>query len=162
MNESLQPKPPAGVIRWLLHLPAYFYRARLGLLLGHRFLLLTHLGRTSGRRYQTVLEILQYDEDSEESIVMAGWGRATQWLQNVQADHAVEIQVGRTAYPPVWRIVGLDEARWTLREYLDRNRRGGPIIRRVLGGMLGWPFDGSDAALNRAIEQLPLVGFRPR
>jgi hypothetical protein len=105
---------------------------------------------------------LRYDEDSEESIVMAGWGRATQWLQNVEAGKALEIQVGRTAYPPVWRIVGLDEARWTLREYLYRNRRGGPIIRSVLGGMLGWPFDGNDAALNRAIEQLQLVGIRPR
>lgn len=93
---------------------------------------------------------------------MAGWGRATQWLQNVEAGKALEIQVGRTAYPPVWRIVGLDEARWTLREYLYRNRRGGPIIRSVLGGMLGWPFDGNDAALNRAIEQLQLVGIRPR
>ena len=96
--------------------------------------LLTQLGRTSGRRYQTVVE----------------------------AGKALEIQVGRTAYPPVWRIVGLDEARWTLREYLYKNRRGGPIIRSVLGGMLGWPFDGSDAALNRAIEQLQLVGVRPR
>lgn len=49
---------PAGAFRWLLHAPVWLYRARLGFLLGQRFLLITHVGRSSGRRYQTVVEVV--------------------------------------------------------------------------------------------------------
>jgi len=37
--------------------------------LGHEFLLLTHVGRRSGRVHQTVLKVLRYDPETGESIV---------------------------------------------------------------------------------------------
>jgi hypothetical protein len=43
-----QPAPPHGVLRALLSLPVHLYHARLGFLLGHRFLLLVHTGRRTG------------------------------------------------------------------------------------------------------------------
>src|SRR5215212_2285634 len=40
---------PAGALRLAFRLPIYLYRLDLGWLLGHRFLLLVHRGRESGR-----------------------------------------------------------------------------------------------------------------
>jgi hypothetical protein len=38
---------PAGAFKALLKTPVWLYRGRLGFLMGHRFLLITHLGRQS-------------------------------------------------------------------------------------------------------------------
>jgi hypothetical protein len=50
---------PTGWVRALLRLPILLYRLHLGWLLGHRFLLLTHVGRKSGLQRRTVLEVVR-------------------------------------------------------------------------------------------------------
>jgi hypothetical protein len=51
--------PHRGALRYFFA-PVSLYRLHLGWLLGHRFLLLTHTGRRSGLRRQTVLEVMEY------------------------------------------------------------------------------------------------------
>jgi deazaflavin-dependent oxidoreductase (nitroreductase family) len=157
-----QPAPPTGALRALLGLPVLLYHAHLGLLLGHRFLLLVHTGRKTGLHRETVLEVVRYDPVTRESVVAAGWGRRTGWLHNVEAGLAHEVWTGRDRFAPTYRIVLPDEAERLFADYERRNRFIGPIIRAVLSRLLGWRYDGTTAARRRAIEQLPLVGFRPR
>src|SRR5262249_46992186 len=68
MTPTTDTPTPRGLLRFVLHLPVYVYRARLDVLLGHRFLLLVHRGHRSGRRYETVLEVLHYNPVTDESI----------------------------------------------------------------------------------------------
>jgi len=49
--------PVRGPLRMLLRLPIWLYRLQLGWLQGERGLMLTHIGRSSGRVRQTVLEV---------------------------------------------------------------------------------------------------------
>jgi hypothetical protein len=51
-------------------LPIYLYRLDLGWLLGHRFLMLVHQGRRSGLLRETVLEVILYDPDTSQSVVL--------------------------------------------------------------------------------------------
>ena len=44
---------------YLFRAPVYLYRWHLGWMLGHRLLLLTHIGRRTGLRRQTVLEVVE-------------------------------------------------------------------------------------------------------
>lgn len=157
-----QPAPPGGILRTLLGLPVHLYDAGLGVLLGHRFLLLVHTGRKTGRRRETVLEVVRYDPTTSESVVAAGWGRRTGWLHNVEAGLAHEVRTGRTRFAPVYRILPPDEAEWTFADYERRNRLIGPVVRAVLSRLLGWHYDGTTAARRKAVEQLSIVGFRPR
>lgn len=157
-----QPAPPGGVLRMLLGLPVYLYHARLGILLGHRFLLLVHTGRKTGMHRETVLEVVRYDPTTLESIVAAGWGRKTGWLHNVEAGLAHEVWTGRQRFAPTYRILSPDEAEGLFADYERRNRLIGPLVRAVLSRLLGWHYDGTPAARRRAVEQLSLVGFRPR
>lgn len=63
---------PGKALRFALRLPLYLNRHDLGWMLGHRFLLLVHRGRKTGRARQTVLEVVLYDPDTQESVVMSG------------------------------------------------------------------------------------------
>ncbi|SEK55561.1 hypothetical protein [Nonomuraea pusilla] len=49
MDVVRRPDPPSGLRRALWRLPVHLYRAGLGRLLGGRLMLLTHVGRVSGR-----------------------------------------------------------------------------------------------------------------
>lgn len=143
-------------------MPVHLYHARLGALLGHRFLLLVHVGRRTGRRRETVLEVMRYDPATREAVVMAGWGRKSGWLHNVESGGAQEVQIGRDRYVPAHRILPPPEAERILAAYEQENRLAAPVVRNVLGRLLGWRYDGTPEARRRAVMQLPLVAFRPR
>ena len=92
------------ITRWLpsrpsralaLRLPSYIYRLRLGGLLGHRFLLLTHRRRKSGLTRRTPLEVLHYDPHSRESVVLSAWGKKADWYRNIEASPPLEVETGR-------------------------------------------------------------------
>ena len=158
----LQPTPPNGLLRFLLGLPVHLYHANLGFLLGRRFLLLVTIGGRTGRRRETVVEVMCYDPATREAIVMAGWGRRTGWLHNVEAGLARGVRIGRERYVPTHRVLGTDEAAAVLADYERRNRLAAPVVRGVIGHLVGWRYDGSPEARQRVVEQLRLVAFRPR
>ena len=92
---SLVRKPPRGIQRWFLRAPIFLYRIGLGGLLGNRFMLINHVGRKSGKVHQTVIEVVDYDSSSDTYYVVSGWGYKAQWVRNLCATPAIEIQVER-------------------------------------------------------------------
>jgi deazaflavin-dependent oxidoreductase (nitroreductase family) len=155
------PEPPRGVLRWLLGLPVVLYRVHLGFLLGHRFLVLVHAGRRTGRRHETPLEVIRYDPSTEEATVVAGWGRKTAWLYNVEAGLAREVWIGRVRYVPTVRPLEHDEAVAVLERYERHSGLPRSLVWAVLSRLLGWRYDGTPQARRRAAEQLPMLAFRP-
>jgi len=152
---------PGRVTRMLLRAPGHLYDWRCGWLLGHRFLRLTHIGRNSGRHYQTMLEVIRTEPALNEFLVLAGRGSAGDWYRNLQATPAVQVAIGRNRFRPVHRILNLDEAVATLADYERRNRWITPLIRKVLSWLVGWRYDGSNSARQRLVRELPIVAFRP-
>lgn len=156
-----QPAPPRGLLGWLLGLPVHLHRAHLGFLLGHRFLVLVHEGRRTGRRHETPLEVVSYDRAHREAIVAAGWGRKTQWLHNVEAGLAREVWIGRDRYAPEVRFLAAEEASAILKRYEQHSGLPKRLVRGVLSWLLGWRYDGSPEARLRAVTQMPMLGLRP-
>jgi len=156
-----QPAPPKGLLGFLLGLPRYLFRAHLGVLLGHRFLLLVHVGRRTGQRHETPLEVVRYEPASHEAVVAAAWGRKTQWLHNVEAGLAREVWISRERYRPTYRLLDVEEAASTLQRYEEHSGLPKALIRAVLSRALGWRYDGSAQARQRAVEQMTLLGLRP-
>jgi deazaflavin-dependent oxidoreductase (nitroreductase family) len=150
-----------GIGRWLLRAPTAIYAARAGRLLGHRFLLLRHLGRRSGRAHATVLEVLSWDGASREAIVMSGFGPRAQWLRNVLVAGEAEIEIGDERWAASVRSLGPSEAAAVLADYERRNRFALPIVRRVLSRLAGFKYDGSEGARRELVGRLPLVAFSP-
>jgi deazaflavin-dependent oxidoreductase (nitroreductase family) len=151
-----------GWLRVLFGAPRLLYEHRLGWVLGHRFLCLSHVGRRSGRKYRTVLEVIWYEPERPRLVVMSGFGEGADWLLNLQAAGFGEVETGRWRFVADHHRLAVDEAARVLAAYERRNRWLHPILRAMLSRLLGWPYDGSAAARRRAVEQLPLIEFVPR
>jgi deazaflavin-dependent oxidoreductase (nitroreductase family) len=123
--------------------------------------LLCHIGRRTGRRRKTVLEVVEYRREAQEAIVMSGFGPGAQWLRNLEAGGDLEVTIAGRRFAADYRLLSADEATQVLTGYLRRYRFIAPIIRLVLGRLLGWRFDGSPQQCRRAVMELPLIGFRP-
>jgi deazaflavin-dependent oxidoreductase (nitroreductase family) len=151
------PPKPKGLLKWGYTLPLYLYRWHLGWLVGHRFLMVTHLGRKTGRRRQTGLEVAHYDPATQECIGVAAWGEQTDWYRNLQAHPALEVQVGSTRYAPVQRFLTFEETWALLCDYQRAHPRG----LRVLLRFMGYGYHGSQEDLRAIAQAVRAVAFRP-
>ncbi len=139
----------------------YLYRWKCGWLLGRRFLLLIHHGRRTGRRHETVLEVVDYRSAGPEAVVISAFGPAD-WLRNIEArPDAVAVVIGSRHFAAVHRRLGAEEAVAAVKGYQQRNRLIAPLIRFALSRFLGWRYDGSDDHIRRLAAELPLIAFRP-
>lgn len=152
---------PSPILKRALRAPVALYGIGAGRLLGHRFLLLTHRGRRSGRLYRTMLEVVKWDPSIREAVVVSGFGPRSNWYRNVLADGgAVEVESAGLRFRPQVRRLESEEAIQVVAGYERRNRIVAPIVRRVLSWLAGFRYDGSEAARRRLVAALPLIAFR--
>ncbi|HET6547722.1 MAG TPA: nitroreductase family deazaflavin-dependent oxidoreductase [Solirubrobacter sp.] len=141
----------------LMRIPRPLYHRGWGWILGHTFLLITHSGRKTGKRRETVAMALKHHPETGEVVVCSAWGRNTEWIRNLRAAPALQIQVGRDSYAPQQRFLTEDEAVAVASEFRDRH----PHRVRLLSAILGWGDLGSDAAVRDFAHGRPFVAFRP-
>ena len=92
------PDPPHGLRSIPWRLPIWLYRLRLGWLLGHRALHLTHEGRVTNKPRWAVLEVIQYDASTGVHYVASGFGVKSDWYRNIRENPEVTIQTGGRTY----------------------------------------------------------------
>ena len=136
------------------------YRCGLGWLLGRRFLLLVHIGRRSGKRHETVLEIVEYRNDGRIAVVLSGFGAGADWFRNITAAPQTEVVIGTRRFSADHRVLDVNEAVGAWARYEQRHRFAGPLIRLVLNKLLGWRYTGSGEDRQRMAVQLPMIEFR--
>ena len=111
----------------------------------------------NGRRPQTVVEAVNYDPKTRVCQAVAGWGERTDWYRNLQAQPAIEIQVGSRRYVPQQHFLSTKELLTLLQDYEHRHPRG----LRLLFRHLGYPYDGSPEGLHAIAQVMRGVEFRP-
>jgi deazaflavin-dependent oxidoreductase (nitroreductase family) len=159
MTEEINvPQPPRGLNRILWRLPIILYHARLGWLLGNRFLLLTHTGRISGKSRQAVIEIIRYDETGDYYLVASGFGVKSDWFKNIQKTPKVTIQVSRRQTKAFAEQLPTLDAE---NEMLDYARRHPNAIKN-LARILGYNLDGTDESYRALSRVVPIVALRPQ
>ncbi|WP_353813852.1 nitroreductase family deazaflavin-dependent oxidoreductase [Agromyces sp. SYSU T00266] len=105
-------KKPGPLLAWFYRAPSTLYRARLGWLMGGRFLMLTARGRTSGIPRATVLEVVKGDVASAPAApptlwVVASRGPRTDWYRNALVHPDVRVDWRSQRFDA--RAVDLDE-----------------------------------------------------
>ena len=70
-------RKPGRLAVAVFRLPLKAYQHNAGPAVGRTFLAFTHVGRKTGRSYQTVAMVLRYDRASGEAVIVAGWGPET-------------------------------------------------------------------------------------
>jgi deazaflavin-dependent oxidoreductase (nitroreductase family) len=158
MSNSIVDKPPSKALRLGLRLPIWLYRARLGWLLGDRFLLLTHMGRNSGLSRQTMIEVVQHDKQTGSYYVVSGWGEKSDWYRNIRKSPATTIQVGTRKFQARAEFISLEQAELIIAAYT----RDHPTAARELAGLfLGKRGRPGDDVPRQIAEKMPMVAFRP-
>jgi deazaflavin-dependent oxidoreductase (nitroreductase family) len=99
----------SATLRCLFRALVYLYRGKCGWLFGHRFLLLIHLGRRTGLRRYTVLEVLEYRKEGPEAVVMSALGPNSDWLRNIGATWGAEVVIGSRRFTVVHRVLDQEE-----------------------------------------------------
>lgn len=149
---------PNALLRLVFRLPLWIYRLRLGWLLGRRFLMITHQGRRTGVIRRTVVEAVRYNRGTDEFVVVAGYGKTSDWYRNIQARPALQIDVGGRRFTPTQRFLNPEEM---YEEFKDYERRH-PRLARTLARMIGLEYQGTEAQRRALATELPMIALSPK
>jgi deazaflavin-dependent oxidoreductase (nitroreductase family) len=141
----------------IFKLPVTLYRRRLGWLLGHRFMQLTHVGRRSGQVRQTILAVLRFDPKTQEIYAVSAW-KGSDWYYNIQAAPALHVETGFVHYYPVQRSLSPQEIAAALVEFRAQH----PYFSRMVCHIPGWKWDQTYEEFLELARTLHGVAFKPR
>jgi deazaflavin-dependent oxidoreductase (nitroreductase family) len=152
-----EPKLPRGFLRLTFRFPIWLYHVHMGWLLGYRFVLLTHTGRKSGLLRQTVLEIVRYNKTNGDVIVASGWGKKSDWFQNVTMSPKIEICVRNKHSFAMAERLSPDAGARELLDYAHRY----PLALRELAQFMGYRLDGTEEDICALGKMIPMFLFKP-
>jgi deazaflavin-dependent oxidoreductase (nitroreductase family) len=148
---------PSGLMRAAVRFPVHLYKARLGWLLGKRFLMLTHTGRKSGAERFTVLEVVDQDPAAGTYFVASGWGEKSQWLQNVEANPSAQITVGMKSS----QVTAVRMTREQSEQVFIRCADMHPIaFKKLVKFMTGVEVEADEAGAKRLAKSVPVVALK--
>jgi deazaflavin-dependent oxidoreductase (nitroreductase family) len=160
MHKALRDRQlPKGFFRLLMRAPILLYEAGLGLILGGRFLMLTHTGRNSGRPKRVVVEVIKSEPERDIYYIGSGWGEKANWLLNIEKTPEVRVQTGKKIFNAFATRVSFDEASEVVLDYAKRN----PKAFRVLAGRIiaGRDLDISKESAELLAQYIPIVVLTP-
>jgi deazaflavin-dependent oxidoreductase (nitroreductase family) len=150
-------KRPGRLALAVFRLPLRMYRSGHGRWLLSTFVLFEHVGRITGKSHATVAMVLGLDPASREVIVCSVWGHDTDWIRNLHAAPAREVQIGDESFVPEHRFLSEDESVLVAFDFRHRH----PVRLRFLSFVLGWGDLRSDDQLREFVRTRPFVAFRP-
>jgi deazaflavin-dependent oxidoreductase (nitroreductase family) len=156
-NSELRPAKPVGLTKRLYRIPVYLYRLHLGWVFGHRFLLLTHRGRRTGKIHRSTIEVVRYDPDSKESYVISAYGANSDWYRNITKNPPPSVQTGRQKYVPTYRIVPTGEARNILDDFYGEHPSEASFLLKQF-----FHVEPSRDEFDALADKLPMIAFRPK
>jgi deazaflavin-dependent oxidoreductase (nitroreductase family) len=149
--------PPRGLLRLSFRLPIWLYRFHLGWLLGDRFILLTTIGRKSGKPRQVVVEVVSHHKESGIYVIASGWKEKSDWFLNLQKAPHAEVQSGRRRFAANATRLSIEQADQELYDYAQRH----PIAFRELAGFIvGKRLSGSREDCHLLAEEIPLIALQ--
>lgn len=154
-EERSSVRRPGLLLRWFFRAPVLLYRIGLGGLLPLQ-LLLTTVGRKSGQPRRTVVDILGHDVTTDTYYVVSAYGETSNWYRNLQANPAVQVQVGWRKFLARATILPKEEAEKILLDYWRRHR----LLARELFRLVGLRADTEEKA-RAAARQMRVVAIQP-
>ncbi|MQA94990.1 MAG: nitroreductase family deazaflavin-dependent oxidoreductase [Streptosporangiales bacterium] len=151
-----QASPPAGVRRLFWRLPIRLYRLGFGRLLGRRFMLLEHVGRTTGLPRRAVIEAVE--RSAGGYVAASGFGTRADWYRNVLAKPDVTIHLDGRTIPVTAAPLSAEEGGEVLARYGPAHRIAAWHLCRIMG----FAVDGGVEDYREAGRHIPFVRFTPR
>lgn len=127
-------------------------------MMGGRFLLLTHIGRKSGLKRQTVIEVVSHDETTGVTFVAAAWRDQSDWYRNIQQNPIVDVHVRNRSFQARAEKVSPQEAESQLWDYA---RKHPTAFRELVMIMLGERLPPNKETCRKVAESVPVISLNP-
>ena len=98
---------------------------------------------------------LRWNPETQEAVVCSAWGE-TEWVRNLRAHPAMEVQIGGETFVPEQRFLSEDEAVAATVEFGKRH----PGRLRLFSAILGWGDLTTEKAVREFVRGRPFVSFR--
>jgi len=159
MPKSLSDIDPSkGLYKFGFRLPIYLYRMHLGGLLGNRFLMLTTIGRKSGKPHQSIIEVVSYDKQTGEYTIASGWGDKSDWYRNLKKNPNVLVNVRRRKFRATAEQLSPVDAEKMLLRYAYNHPLAFRELARLMSGSSG---ENTEETCHRMAQDIPIITLYP-
>ncbi|WP_017590007.1 nitroreductase family deazaflavin-dependent oxidoreductase [Nocardiopsis ganjiahuensis] len=155
-------QPPQDPLqRALFRAPIWLYRLGLGAVLGNRFVLLTHRGRSTGEARQAVLEVVGRNDTTGAVLVASGFGKRSQWFRNIRVEPRVLFQVGNRRQRGTAETLPPEESGRVLAHYAQKHPQAAAALMRGLGHDVGEGVGEYERIGSDPVDGIPVVRLLP-
>ncbi len=152
-------KRPNWFLKTFFKVPVWIHKMGFGgweRMIGAQWMLITTVGRKSGKRRQTMVDVMDYDKDSDTYYVEVAYGARADWYRNIQANPNFEAQVGRRKFHARATPLSNENAgELTVQFYRKK-----PAYTRSVMAMVGMKFTSEDD-LRALSSKLTLLAVQP-
>jgi deazaflavin-dependent oxidoreductase (nitroreductase family) len=125
-------------------------------LIGAQWMLITTIGRKTGKRRETMVDVMDYDKANDTFYIEAAYGAHADWYKNIQSNPIFEAQVGRRKFKARAGALSTEGAG----ELLVQFYRQKPAYTRSVMAIAGMKFNGEDE-LRELGKNLTLLAVKP-
>lgn len=120
-------------------------------------MLLTTVGRKTGKPRRVVVDILEHDETEDVYYINAAFGSLSDWYLNIMANPSAHAQVGRRKFVAQATILPSKEAGDALVRFVHRHPHYVRVMMHVIGVKAGF----SEEEIHCLALQMPVIAVKP-
>jgi deazaflavin-dependent oxidoreductase (nitroreductase family) len=156
---SALEKRPSKFLKFFLKMPVLFHKMGFGgweRLIGAQWMLITTRGRKSGKPRDTMVDVMDYNKDTDTYYVEVAYGSRADWYRNIQANPLFEARVGRRKFQArATPLPSVDAGELMVQFYRQK-----PAYTRSVMAMVGMKFEGEEE-LRVLGSKLTLIAVKP-
>jgi deazaflavin-dependent oxidoreductase (nitroreductase family) len=152
-------KRPSALLKFFFKTPLLMHKLGFGgweRLIGAQWMLITTIGRKTGKRRETMVDVMDYNEANDTYYIEAAYGTRADWYKNIQSNPIFEAQVGRRKFKARAGALTTEGAA----ELLVRFYRQKPAYTRSVMAMAGMKFK-DENELREMGKNLTLLAVKP-
>ena len=152
-------KRPSALLKFFFKTPLLMHKLGFGgweRLIGAEWMLITTIGRKTGKRRETMVDVMDYNEANDTYYIEAAYGTRADWYKNIQSNPIFEAQVGRRKFKARAGALTTEGAA----ELLVRFYRQKPAYTRSVMAMAGMKFK-DENELREMGKNLTLLAVKP-
>ncbi len=152
-------KHPGRLLKFFFKMPLFMHKIGFGgweRIIGAQWMLITTIGRKTGKRRETMVDVMKYDKANDTYFIEAAYGARADWYKNIQSNPVFEAQVGRRKFTARAGALSTEGAS----ELLVQFYRQKPAYTRSVMAMAGMKFNGENE-LRELGKNLTLLAVKP-
>ena len=136
-------KRPGTLLKFFFKVPLLMHKLGFGgweRLIGAQWMLITTIGRKTGKRRETMVDVMDYDKANDTYYIEAAYGARADWYRNIQRNPIFEAQVGRRKFKARAGALSTESASDLLVQFYRQK----PAYTRSVMAMAGMKFKDED------------------